>query len=256
MSNIKVIINTKGGVGKSVIASMIIPFLSDNESIMIHEFDNNNETKIKNTKLKFSNIKADKSGDKIDSILFDVITEKEITHIIDCGGGDDSIKVLNYLEESDLVGLDYYIPLNSDIEQTKNILDTIKEIKKRDKESNINLIFNRCNSNNPDEIKNQFIGIFGSEIYNIDGIIDELQKNINEFYFIKDTPIFGILKNIHNTTLLDSYLEAKQINENIQELKKEWTKMGKTEFKKRMKHLKFLNEIIRFVEIDLKEFKK
>ena len=252
---IKVVLNTKGGVGKSVIASMIMPFTEDIEDIIIHEFDNNNKSSVKNTKLKFNTIKADKSSDKIDEILFDVITEKEVLHIIDCGGGDDTIKVLNYLNDSDLVGLEYYIPANADIEQTKNILDTIKEIKKRDKEAKINVVLNRCNTLNPDDIKNQFVGIFGSEVYNIDGIIEELQKNINEFYFTKDTPIFGILKNIHNTTLLDTYIEAKKINENIAQYKKEWAKLGKNEFKKRMKHLKFLNEIIKFVEIDLKEFR-
>jgi len=254
--SIKVIANTKGGVGKSVVSSMIMPFVAEGKEIIIHEFDNNNQTKIENTSLKFNTIKADKSGDKIDEILFDVISEKNITHIIDCGGGNDTIKVLDFLIESDLVGLEYYVPLNADIEQAKNVLDTIKEIKKRDKEAVINLILNRCYSLNEDSIKEQFVGIFGSDVYNVDGIIEQLLKEVNNIYFLKDTPLFGILKNIYNTTLFDTYREAVEINKNISKYKKEWVKLGNKEFKNKMKHYKFLKEVIKFVEQDLKTFKR
>jgi hypothetical protein len=253
--SIKVVANTKGGVGKSVISAMVMPFIVDNKDIVIHEFDNNNQTKIENTSLKFNTIKADKSGDKIDEILFDVISEKKVSHIIDCGGGNDTIKVLDFLIESDLIGLEYYIPVNSDIEQAKNLIDTIKEIKKRDKEATINVILNRCYSLDEDTIKEQFVGIFGSETYDVAGVIDEVLKDTKNIYFLKDTQLFGILKNIHNTTLFDVYQEAKDIHKNIAKYKKEWIKTGEKEFKTKMKHYKFLKEVIRFVEQDLKTFR-
>jgi len=255
MSNIKVIANTKGGVGKSVVSSMIMPFVADTKDIVVHEFDNNNETKIENTALKFNTIKADKSSDKIDEILFDVISEKKVNHIIDCGGGNDTIKVLDYLIESDLVGLEYYIPVNADIEQAKNLLDTIKEIKRRDKQAVINVILNRCYNLDEVAIKEQFVGVFGSDIYNINGVIEQTLKDVKNIYFVKDTPIFGILKNIYSTTLFDTYNEAVEINKNISKHKKEWTKQGESAFKKKMKHYKFLKEVIRFVDVDLKSFK-
>ena len=189
---------------------------------------------------------------KIDEILFDNLMDKKVSHIIDCGGGDDTIKVLDYLQESDLKGLEYFIPANDDLEQVKNVLDTIKEIKKRDNTAKISIVLNRCNSLDEDEIKNQFIGIFGNESYGIAGVIDELNNQVDNFYFIKNTPIFGILKNIYKTTLLDSYREAKEITENISNYQKEWLKLGKDNFKSKMKFYKFLKDVVRFVENDLK----
>jgi hypothetical protein len=249
---IKVVANTKGGVGKSVLSSMVMPFVCKTEEIVIHEFDNSNVTSFENTILKFESVKADKSDSKIDEILFDNLMDKKVSHIIDCGGGDDTIKVLDYLQESDLKGLDYYVPVNDDLEQVKNVLDTIKEIKKRDNTAKISIVLNRCNSLDEDEIKNQFIGIFGNESYGIAGVIDELNNQVDNFYFIKNTPIFGILKNIYKTTLLDSYREAKEITENIANYQKEWLKLGKDNFKSKMKFYKFLKDVVRFVENDLK----
>jgi len=252
---LKVIANTKGGVGKSVIASNIMPFLCKNKDIVIHEFDNNNRTEFENTSLKFDNIKADKSESKIDEILYDKLVDNKVSHIIDCGGGNDTIKVLDFLNDSDLNGLDYYIPINDDLEQVKNLLDTIKEIKKRDNTANINIIFNRCNNNNKDDIMEQFVGIFGNEAYGISGVLDELQKDVKEFYFVKNTPIFGILKNVYKTTLYDSYNEAKEIQKNINKYKEKWAKLGKGEFAKKMKFYKFLKDVIKLVEIDLDKFR-
>jgi len=252
---IKVVANTKGGVGKSVISSMVMPFVCKTEDIVIHEFDDNNITKITNTSLKFENVKASKSDSKIDDILFDKLMDKKVSHIIDCGGGNDTIKVLDFLKESDLTGLEYYIPANDDIEQVKNVLDTIKEIKKRDNQAKINLVLNRCNILDEDDIEKQFVGIFGNEAYGIGGVIDILLKDVENIYFIKNTPIFGILKNIYNTTLYDSYNEAKEIEKDIDKYKEEWAKLGKNGFRKKMKFYKFLKDVIKFVEIDLKSIR-
>jgi hypothetical protein len=60
------------------------------------------------------------------------------------------------------------------------------------------------------------------------------------------------LKNIYKTTLLDSYREAKEITENIANYQKEWLKLGKDNFKSKMKFYKFLKDVVRFVENDLK----
>jgi len=252
---IKVVANTKGGVGKSVISSMIMPFVCKTEDIVIHEFDDNNVTKIKNTTLTFDNVKASKSENKIDDILFDKLMDKKVSHIIDCGGGNDTIKVLDFLKDSDLIGLDYYIPANDDLEQVKNVLDTIQEIKSRDKQAKINIIFNRCNNLNEDDIKEQFVGFFGSEPYGISGVMDTILNDTENIYFVKNTSIFGILKNIYNTTLHDSYKEAKEITKNISKYQKEWLKLGKTEFKNKMKFYKFLKDVVKFVENDLKSFR-
>ena len=235
--------NTKGGVGKTVIATQVIPtlFIGQNKNIFIHELDNSNTTKFTNSKINFSNVKADAAEDKIIDLSFDTLSNDEEIHIIDAGGGDDTLKVLTQIKQFELANIKYIIPINDDIDQVQNAKDTINEIRKIEQDADITLILNRAN----EDYKDKFIGLFGSEKYGIDSNTDAPEfKGIN-IARIEETSIFTILKNIQNMTLFDIYEPAKEVLElDYAEAKTKWIKEGKETFKKKMKFRTFAKDCI------------
>jgi hypothetical protein len=73
--------------------------------------------------------------------------------------------------------------------------------------------------------------------------------------FVPSSPVFGILKNYYQTTLLDTYLEAIELRKNINELRVEWQKEGIAAFKQKMGNYRFAKDVIFLVE-QLSSYKK
>jgi hypothetical protein len=247
---IKVILSTKGGVGKSMIATQILPLLAkENQAIEIYEVDNNNKTQLDNASIVIKNFEANEADKALDEAFFESLADENKLVIVDAGGGDDTKKVIEGIEKANIDNVEYYIPLNSDLEQQKNIKDTINLIKNIDKKAKINLILNRAYSLDDEEnVKKQFINLFGDENYNINGIFDEIKKDIKKVYAIEDNNILQIIKNIYKSTIKDILEQNKDILENITELRKEWVKEGKEEFKKKMAFYRLLKDIDNFAK--------
>ena len=243
-----ILIGTKGGGGKSMFSTMVAPLFYIGKIINIYELDNNNVPAFESSEsFRLINLKVNKADEVIDELDF--------SKIVDCGGGDDSIAVLNSIQKSSIQGLTYILPLNDDIEQMHNIEEIIYKIKKADPKASISIVLNRVSIMSKEDIHKQFVGVFGSEKYGIEGKVDELLEIIDGIYYVRNSPIFSILKNLYKSTLVDSYIFAKDIVENIEEYKKDWAGEGKEYFNKQMSRYRFAKDVISLVE-ELQSMKK
>jgi hypothetical protein len=246
MSNMLVVVNTKGGVGKSTIASQILPILfrDSDKKIKVYELDDNNRTYYRNSRIEFNTLETSKTEDIIDDVNIDLMLDENVINIIDAGGGNDTKVVLNGIQKAELEGITYFIPVNDDFEQFENAKLTIELIRSFDNNAKIFLIFNRTISFKIDEIKNQFIAFFGNEDYGIKGRFDEIAYLIEkDFLILQNTQIISILKNFYGTTLLDFYHENKDLIKNPEKYKKEWVQQGRDYFKMKMKHFRFAKDV-------------
>ena len=245
------VVNTKGGVGKSTIASQILPvlFRDANKKIKVYELDDNNQTFYKNSKIEFKTLKTEKSEEAIDEVYFDLELGEDIVNIIDAGGGNDTKVVLEAIKKAELKDVVYFIPINDDFEQFTNTKSTVELIRSFDNNSRIFLIFNRTISFEPKDIYDQFIAFFGSENYGIEGRFDEIANLVEkDFLILQNTQIISILKNFYGTTLYDFYYENKDLIENSEKYKKEWVQQGRDYFKKQMKHFRFAKDVFDLID--------
>ena len=161
-----VCLNTKGGVGKSTISTMVLPLVCNCKIVNVYELDDNNKTMFsKSEHVQFKTLDVNYANSVISEIDFTNLTQSEasVYNIIDIGGGNDTKTVLEAIKKSDFSGLTYVIPMNDDIEQVTNMFDTIKIIKETDVEAKIYVILNRVERMDEESIRAQFINVFGSE---------------------------------------------------------------------------------------------
>ncbi|WP_044418594.1 hypothetical protein [Halarcobacter anaerophilus] len=240
---------TKGGVGKSVLSVHVIPMIYKDEDIKVNifELDNNNRSSLSNSKLQFKTFKIDKSEEAINKVYFDLVTNNNEVNIIDCGGGDDTIAVLDYIKKIDMKDIVYIIPVNDDIEQFDNVVETIKAIKDIDKKAETHIFFNRCNDLTEDSVKKQFVGFFGSDVYNIESKVEKIFKDVTSFTFVPNSPLFGILKS-HKISLYDSYKSSKDLVENIVTYRQKWAKEGQKVFNSNIAKFRFAKDILELID--------
>lgn len=247
-SNIYVIPQTKGGVGKTTISGIVATLLylqNQNQKINLFEIDDNNVSRVNSNYINHQSLKLKNSEVIIDDIQFTSLADSNISNIIDAGGGNDTKIVLKKVEEIDLTGLNYYIPVNDDMEQADNLLDTITLIRDFDKSGKINLILNRCFNLEKEEIQKQFINIFGSEELDIPNRLTDLK--VDNVFFVPNSPIFSILKSHYKVSLLDSYLSSIDLVRNIDTYRQQWIKEGQEIFKANNKKYRFAKMVVELI---------
>lgn len=248
-SNIYVIPQTKGGVGKTTISGIVATLLylqNQNQKINLFELDDNNNSKVNSNYINHQSLKLKNSEVVIDDIQFSSLSDNNIINIVDAGGGNDTKIVLNKLKEIDLSGLNYYIPVNDDLEQVDNVKDTIALIRDFDKSANINLVLNRCFSLEKEEIQKQFINIFGSDELDIPNQLNTLK--VDNVFFVPNSNIFSILKSHYKISLLDSYISSLDLVSNIDTYRQEWVKNGQEIFKANNKRYRFAKMVVELIE--------
>jgi hypothetical protein len=243
------VVQTKGGAGKTTLSIHVLPIIFKDEDIKINifELDNNNKSDLENSSLNFKTLKLDKSDEAINKVYFDLVQNNNEINIIDCGGGDDTIKVLDYIKKVDMTDIVYIIPVNDDIEQFNNVVETIKLIKYTDKKVDIFVFFNRCNDLSKNVIEKQFVGFFGSETYNIENKINQITKDIKGFVFVPSSPLFGILKS-YGISLYDSYKSSKNLVDNISSYRQKWAEEGQEVFNTNIAKFRFAKDILELIE--------
>ncbi|MDD4505855.1 MAG: hypothetical protein PHE60_05765 [Sulfurospirillaceae bacterium] len=144
---------TKGGVGKSTISNHILPSLTG--SSLIIEIDNNNVSSIysSSSKIRGVTLKTDKKS------IEQAIVEAELNSldsniIIDAGGGDDSLKVIEALMAAKLE-CTVWLPITPDAEALTNLQHIVQKVGKT---YPINLVFSRFS-----KLKEDYYFIFGDE---------------------------------------------------------------------------------------------
>ena len=100
--------------------------------------------------------------------------------------------ILNKLKEIDMVGNNFYIPINDDLEQFKNLFETVQFIRSFDCFAKITVILNRCITLEKKDVEKQFLVVFGSEELEIKNRLNHLK--IDEVCFVPNAPILSILK--------------------------------------------------------------
>ena len=257
--NVIIICSSKGGEGKTMLSVQKIPLLFLNKEIFIFEVDNNNNSKKlieKSEKITFKTFRIDDGLDALDEVEFNNLTSQgDSINIIDCGGGDDTLKVLNILNEKELKGLNYVIPITNSISNVDNAIQTIDAILEFDETANINLVLNRCPAYDFIAIKEKFKALFGNDEFNLPSRIEEFQNKVKNINYILETDLPDIISSKHQYSLLDAYLKAKIIIENYDAVKEEWLKTGKDEYLKNTKLNRINERIYKYCNTFIENFK-
>ena len=258
VNNIIIICSSKGGEGKTMLSMQKLPLLFLDKNIFVFEVDNNNNSKKlieKSKKINFKTFRVNNGLDALDEIEFNTLTAKDDTiNIVDCGG-DETLKVLEILDEKELKGLTYVVPLTNSISNVDNALSTIDAILEFDKTATINLVLNRCPNYDFNDIKEKFKALFGNEEFGLKSRIEEFQDKVKNINYILETDLADIISSKHQYSLVDAYLKAKLIIENYDAVKAEWLREGKDIFL-RNKELNRINEqIYKYCNTFIENFK-
>lgn len=259
VNNVIVVCSSKGGEGKSLISIQKIALLFLDKNIFIFEVDNNNNSKKlieKSEKINFKTFRVNDGLDALDEVEFNTLTSKDDTiNIIDCGGGDDTLKVLEILNEKELYGLTYVVPLTNSISNVDNALATINAILEFDETAIINLVLNRCPSYEFKVIKEKFKALFGNEEFGLNSRIEEFQSKIRNINYILETDFPDIISSKHQYSLVDAYLKAKLIIENYAAVKKSWLEEGKDVYLENIKLNRINERIYKYCNTFIENFK-
>lgn len=250
MNNTYVVLGTKGGTGKSMVAGMVVPVLFANSDVKVtvYTVDDNNTIELKSDCIEFNDGKTKDANKVIDDVEFKRICNKNEVSIIDAGGGEDTRILIDSIKKSNVKNLTYIIPLGDDYEQKFNLIDTIDLINSISDNKRIFLLLNKVNVFDKDKVEEQFVGVFGSKKYDIDKIDDKVFESIDGVFYLENTPIFTILKNVYHTTLLDSYVGASELLHNLEVKKQEWAKKGPEYFHEQNAKVRFASEVIMLTE--------
>ena len=246
------VVNTKGGTGKTTFAINVLPLILDN--ILILEADNNNKTKLQNSKIEIKNLFANEEDKLITELLFNDYRNV----VIDAGGGDDVKKVLKTLSKNDVLIDYFFILVTQDYETLKNLEDTINLIKQNFKNARIILVLNKVN--NIETIKQEFLFLFGNNELGIENILKtKFKDTFYNIVAIRNNTLISYIKNIYKQTLKD-FLEDLKIFEqyNLASLQKKWVidckkqyeneQEAKECFKKKYNKFKLYREVKKFEE--------
>lgn len=136
-NKIYITVNSKGGAGKTNTATHILPsIIKQNDPEAVIDFieidDNNNNTsvypltKVLNT---MQSIRLKDGVEVLQDVVFDLMQNREHHYIIiDAGGGNDTIEVVDMikkLELADLAELVFLVPFMSSKAQIQNIRDMV-----------------------------------------------------------------------------------------------------------------------------------
>lgn len=100
-SNVHVIVQTKGGVGKTTVSGIVaaLLYLQNKNQINLFEIDDNNNSKVNSNYINYQSLKLKDSEVVIDDIQFSSLSDSNLVNIVDAGGGNDTKIVLQKLKE-------------------------------------------------------------------------------------------------------------------------------------------------------------
>lgn len=211
-SNTYVVCSLKGGVGTTTLSKILATLLyREDRTVTLYHPDNFNIIKDepKNFKLVHTGTKSiqlQNIAKRINADCTDFLFKKteNIINIVDLS--KDAFELIEELG----MGVKYYIIITDNPIEVDLAIKTIKIIEEFSINPKIHLVLNKCNSLDKNEIKKQFIGLFGDKKIGIKSRIDEL--TVDNIYHIPYSKIFGEFS-LTKTNLLDYLSLNNQKNE-------------------------------------------
>jgi len=233
-----VVLNTKGGVGKTTIAVHMLPYLfRDKGEMTLYHIDNNNKIDYKTKNFKIKQFRINQTNDAIDEVELNSLVDENKINIIDAGGGDDTKRVLKALSEA-MVPVKFIIPIDQNLQSRTNLSQTIEEISTRFPNPEIYVVLSRIFNKN--EIKKEFISIYGNETFGVSAIDADTLQKIKDFGFM---PFWSVLQifDAQKTALLDKFLSIEELIKDKDKLIKEFVEKLKQDNNEEMteKYKKF-----------------
>ena len=212
----------KGGVGKTTFSNHILPFLTDSKIVV--EIDNSNFSSIYSESKLIKGISLSTAQKEIERAIDEAeFVSDEHGVIIDAGGGDDSLKVIEALKKSG-IECEFYLPLAPDFETLAGLEKTLNTIGGNGK---VHLVLSRFDSRN---LEGDYWFIYGSEEYGVAGntaILDKFDSIIK----VPNTNLMSLAKAM-KTTIWDLSLISQSYD--FESIKQEWKKEGREIFFSKM----------------------
>ena len=256
-----VVINSKGGVGKSTISVQVIAsylYQKSDKQVPHYEFDDENEdnkayTNSQILKTYTQPVAKVNLSNKLTDILLD-----ENDCIIDVGANKTTIYFLEALFETGMIyTIDLFvIPLMDGESDAMSALRIYEVIKEANSEAKVMFALNRVNSNR--ELTTQFDIFLGDDrgIFNQEGIIESIDEADRNYIVVYDSDIVKYSKSFGITILELSLMDrdlASEIKEAIKNKEDKQT-IKILSFKKSIKdnavvyYQKYLKSI--FIQLD------
>lgn len=206
---IYVIVNTKGGVGKTTFSVNLATLLYFRKrDFKVIELDNSqdsmlfNNSEVLNKDRAVSLVLKDKTK-AIGKVMFNLTKNSEMDFIIDVGGGGDTEEMIETLKELDLPKT-WIIPATSDKKYLKNAEKTYKLINQPD---NTYFVLNRCHETDP---KDEFFYFFGNRKFGVKPVADFFKDS--KYFAMPDSNFYQIAEDAEQT-ILDLALLSIEKNE-------------------------------------------
>lgn len=211
---VHVVINSKGGVGKSTVSNHLLSaylYVKNNaEKVKFYEIDDENKSVLR---FKDSDVldAALISTEMIDSFIEDTFYDTTDL-IIDVGGNITATTFLHHLEEFGGFAAQaiYYIPLLDSDQDAANAERTYCRIREFDTKSKIVFVLNRCtNRDNKELVRREFMDFFGEDVLDVPGV----PRDENTYVLmINSSHIYRLAGRLGKTVLelsKEDYEEAK-----------------------------------------------
>ena len=239
---IYIVVNTKGGVGKSTVAYQALPLVLDN--IINVEIDSSQSSKLTNSNLENYSYNAATIADAVDKIDFKSV-DKNI--IVDIGADENTRKFFNDIDiiEDLKEQIKWIIPLNHDIEYMQNVITTYNLIKSFDSKADISLVLNRVRKFDESEIKNQFKALFGDESLNLPNRLHEMK--ISNIYMLAESDYIALVKVNYQKTLKEVEPIVENLIQNASDFKIKARKKSEKELKKVMADIRIAKAVKKLI---------
>lgn len=211
MKKINIILNTKGGVGKSTISIILCQLLAyRNIDFKYIEIDNSNDTtkaleRSETFKNKMISIMTDKADEELYAATFEALKEDKVI-IVDIGGGTDTREIIDLINEQFThmnSEINFILPFENSYKQMPNLLNTYNLI---DNPENTYFVKNKVIPFK--DKKDEYIFFEGSKIKGVENYRKKINP-INKVFEVNLSDLHGIAE-ISKETILDVAALAMQ----------------------------------------------
>ena len=253
-----IVLNSKGGVGKSTTATQVLaPYLyiknGQNDRVNLIEFDDENSDNKSFSNSEILEAKTIKvSGNDIDTALTDNVLNYDDV-ILDIGGNKTTTYVIDSLIDSGVINAFdlIVIPLTDGEQDSVNAINVYNKIRENNDTSKIIFAIVWVNNSNENEIQIlDFFGDLKGRLDNREGLIEKIKEDDRNIIKISDSEVIKYSR-VFGITAFE--LSKKDIEKNKEKMKQALKDKDTERSKKLAYRSTILNKAIRYKDDVLKE---